>query len=127
MVLVYPVICGVASFDPLAFSTNAFSIAAFSITVTEEAAAITEPVLGTAILNSDSTTEVPVNYNLDDHSSFKLFREKGQIDGYGRFSVMGDPRHPIDSPQSGRNDPHQGPQSPEQNDQFVGAVNPEDL
>jgi len=122
------VICGVASFDPESFSTNAFSIAAFDITVTEEAAAITVPILGTAILNSDATTEVPVNYTIDDHTGMKLFREQGQTDGYGRFSVVGDPRHPIDSPQSGRNDPQVGPQNPESTDTFISVdVKPEDL
>jgi len=77
---------------------------------------------GTPITNANATTSVPVNYCIDDHSGFKLFREKGYTDGYGRFTVMGDARHPQDSPRTGEGNPQVGPQSPEQNDSFISTA-----
>ena len=103
-----------SSFSPLSFSTNSFSIASFSITVTEESATV-----GTPILNINATTSVPVNYVMDDMSNFKLFRGKGYTDGYGRFTVMGDPVQPQDNLRSVGNDRQDGPSSPEPDDSFV--------
>jgi len=72
------------------------------------------------------TTEVPINNTIDDHSGFKLFRDKGYTDGYGRFTVVGEPKHPQDRPRVGRNAPQRGPQSPEDNDTFIsGDLDPD--
>ena len=88
------------------------------------------PVFGPdfSIINANATTDVPVSYVIDDMSGFKLFREKGQTDGYGRFTVMGDPKQPQDSLRSRGNSKQTGPASPEPTDIFVsGDYDPDDF
>jgi len=86
---------------------------------------------GTEIVNVDSTTEVPVNYEICDRSGFRVYPDELVKDSYGFLTrkESKDERHPQDSLRSRGGDKEKGPQSPELDDQFLdpNQVKGEDL
>ena len=86
------------------------------------------PNEGTSITNSQATDGVGY-YEIDDRTGFKMLPvwhpdSKLVQDGYGHYvrSKSADDRHPQDNLASGRNLPHEGPQSPEDSDNNFIAV-----
>lgn len=79
--------------------------------------------------NGVGTTDVPSNYEVDDHSGFRLRPHQGVEDGYGRLTHpdRADPKQPQDTLQSVGNNRQRGPQSPEFNNSFYGETDADTL
>jgi len=90
--------------------------------------------LGTPITNAGATTDVPKNYEICDRTGFRMLPQHDRLSkmriewtGYGVRADSKDTRNAQDYISS-RQDIQEGPQSPENNDQFISdSVGPEDL
>lgn len=90
---------------------------------------------GTDITNDGATTDNPVNYELCQRTGFRMYPthdplSKMRIEwtGYGVRAASLDMQNPQDYVASRGNDRQIGPQSPENNDRFIGdSIAPEDL
>lgn len=83
---------------------------------------------GAAIVNTDATTDVPSNYEIDDRTGFRVRPGKLRKDGYGFYTSEKyfDRRHPQEFVRSVPTT-EDGPDSPEQDDIDVGTVTVDDL
>jgi len=90
---------------------------------------------GTDITNDGATTDNPVNYEICDRTGFRqlpqidrLSKMRREWTGYGVRAASLDIQQPQDYVASRGNDRNLGPQSPENNDRFIGdSIAPEDL
>ena len=74
---------------------------------------------GTPITNDNTVTNIQSNYEIDDHTGFKVYPGELEKDGYGQFSSgkNKNPKHPQDLIKS-KPSTFRGPQSAEPDDVF---------
>ncbi|PWG73323.1 hypothetical protein DF186_23660, partial [Enterococcus hirae] len=75
--------------------------APFDIPATSTFTITTVAASGTEIENSNSTTDVPTNYEQDDHTGFRVLPGELKKDGYGQYTAKGDSKHPQDRVKAG--------------------------